>query len=144
MRLGLALLGGSYGHEFRQVLAQELVHFDAALIRDGVHGGSDGALYCHWQKSSKSFDPRIADSITQIKRTIKLCDNNLAPKRGENGYGPAYKHDYIYLTIIDNLNALTLRAELDLCGDQPDDLRSHEFWRARIRVGCWHYGQARD
>ena len=116
-------LGGSYGHEFKQVLAQELVHFDAALIRDGVHGGSDGALYRRWQKSSTIYDPRIANSIThtrwlQIKRTLKLCDNDLAPKRGEAGYDPAYKYDYIFRTIVDNLNALTLRAELDLCGDE--------------------------
>jgi hypothetical protein len=116
-------LGGSYGHEFKPILAQELLHFDAALIRDGVHGGSDGALYRRWQTSSTIFDPRIANSIThtrwlQIKRTIKLCDNDLAPKRGETGYDPAYKYDYIYRTIIDNLNALTERAELDLCGDE--------------------------
>jgi hypothetical protein len=116
-------LGGSYGHEFKQVLAQELVHFDAALVRDGVNGGSDGALYRRWQPTSTIFDARIADSIThtrwlQIKRTIKLCDNDSAPKRGENGYDPAYKYDYIYRTIIDNLNSLTERAELDLCGDE--------------------------
>jgi hypothetical protein len=116
-------LGGSYGHEFKPVLAQELVHFDAALVRDGVHGGSDGALYRRWQTTSTIFDARIANSIThtrwlQIKRTLKLCDNDLAPKRGEKGYDPAYKYDYIYRTIIDNLNALTERAELDLCGDE--------------------------
>ena len=45
-------LEGPYGHEFKQVLAQEFVRFDAALIRDGVHGGSDMALYRRWQKSS--------------------------------------------------------------------------------------------
>jgi hypothetical protein len=49
-------LGGSYGHKFKQVLAQELVHFDAALVRDGVHGGSDGALYRHWQTTSIIFE----------------------------------------------------------------------------------------
>jgi hypothetical protein len=49
---------------------------------------------------------------------LKLCDNDLAPKRGEKGNDPAYKYDYIYRTIIDNLNALTERAKLDLCGDE--------------------------
>jgi hypothetical protein len=116
-------LGGSYGHEFKPVLAQELVHFDAALVRDGVHGGSDGAIYRRWQTSSTIFDTRIADSIThtrwlQIKRTLKLCDNESAPKRGEVGYDPAYKYDYIFRCIVDNINALTKRAELDLCGDE--------------------------
>jgi hypothetical protein len=116
-------LGGSYGHKFKQVLVPELVHFDAALVRDGIHGGSNGALYHHWQRSSTIFDARIANSIThtrwlQIKRTLKLCNKDLAPKRGENGYDPAYKYDYIFCTIIDNLNSLTERAELDLCGEE--------------------------
>jgi hypothetical protein len=57
-------LGGSYGHEFKQILVPELVHFDAALVRDGVHGGSDGALYRRWQTSSTIFDARTANSIT--------------------------------------------------------------------------------
>jgi hypothetical protein len=111
-------LGESYGHEFRQVLVPELVHFDAALVRDGVHGGSNGALYRRWQRSSTIFDPRIANSIThtqwlQIKRTLKLCD-----KQGEHRYDPAYKYDYICCTIIDNLNSLTEQADLNLCGDE--------------------------
>jgi hypothetical protein len=40
----LGLGGFFYGHEFKQILAPELVHFDAALARDGFHGGSVGAL----------------------------------------------------------------------------------------------------
>ena len=108
------------------------MHFDAVHIRDGFHGGSDGALYRRWQKSSTISDPRIADNTThmqwlQINCTIKLCGNNLAPKRGENGYDPAYKYDYIYRTIIDNLNASTLRAELDLCGDETTYSRHMGF-----------------
>jgi hypothetical protein len=51
-------------------------------------------------------------------RENKLCDNDLAPKRGETGYDPAYTYDYIFCTIIDNLNSLTGRAELDLCGNE--------------------------
>ena len=47
-----------------------------------------------------------------------MCDNNSAQKRGERGYDPAYKYDHIYRTIIDNLNAITERAELDLFGDE--------------------------
>jgi hypothetical protein len=60
----LGLLG-SYGHEFKQVLAQELVHFDAALVRDEVHDRS--GVYGWWQTSSTIFDPRIANSITHTQ-----------------------------------------------------------------------------
>jgi hypothetical protein len=38
-------LGGSYGHEFKAVMVPELVHFESVLVRDGVHGGSNGALH---------------------------------------------------------------------------------------------------
>jgi hypothetical protein len=92
-------LGGSHGHEFKQVKAQELVHFDAALVRDGAQGGGDGALFHRWQKSRTIYDPRIAKRITctpwlQIKGTIKLRDKKLAPnKGGENGHDPAHKHN---------------------------------------------------
>jgi hypothetical protein len=42
-------LGGLCGHEFKQVEAQKLVHFGAALVKDGVQqGGSDGALFHSW------------------------------------------------------------------------------------------------
>jgi hypothetical protein len=89
-------LGGSYGHEFKQILVPELVQFDAALVRDGVHGGSDGALYRRWQTTSTINYGRIANSIThtgwlQIKWTLKLCENDLAPKQGETGYDPDFR-----------------------------------------------------
>ena len=45
-------LGGSYGHEFKSISIPELVHFDGTLIRDGVRGGSGGALYRRWQVGS--------------------------------------------------------------------------------------------
>jgi hypothetical protein len=42
-------LGGSYGHSFKEVMAEELLHFDLVVIHDGVHGGMhdgiDGAIY---------------------------------------------------------------------------------------------------
>ena len=45
-------LGGSYGHEFDTITVPELVHFDGILIKDGVKGGSGGALYRRWQACS--------------------------------------------------------------------------------------------
>ena len=38
-------LGGSYGHKFDNVLVHELVNFDGILVKDGVKGGSDSAIY---------------------------------------------------------------------------------------------------
>jgi hypothetical protein len=31
-------LGGSYGHEFKPIILDELEHYDAIMVRDGVHG----------------------------------------------------------------------------------------------------------
>ena len=81
-------LGGSYGHNFSNVMIQELVNFDAILVKDGVKGGSDGAIYRRWQ-NCEDMDQAIIDAMTycrfiQIKRTRKLCDNRVCPKRGED------------------------------------------------------------
>ena len=116
-------LGGSYGHSFKEAMLDELLHFDSAVIRDGVHGGTDGAIYRRWKLGETTFDPEIARSIThtrwlQLKRTYKLCDNETAPKKGEEGYDPAYKFDYIFKCVINNVNELSYSADLDLCGDE--------------------------
>ena len=67
-------LGGSYGHEFKNVLINELVNFDGILVKDGVKGGSDGAIYRRWQ-ASEDMDDNIIQSMTyhwflQIKQTL--------------------------------------------------------------------------
>ena len=38
-------LFGSYGHEFKPIMSTELLHFDMIVVRDGVLGGMDGAIY---------------------------------------------------------------------------------------------------
>jgi hypothetical protein len=115
-------LGGSYGHRFKSIDLHELVHFDGVVVRDGVRGGSNGALYRRWMEGADN-DELIAESIhhcrwLQIKRCIKLCNNETAPKRGEPAYNPAYKYDMLYNVLIENLNAITAEAELDLSGDE--------------------------
>jgi hypothetical protein len=50
----------------------ELVRFDGVVVQDGVHGGSDGALYHRWIDGS-NYDHNVAESINysrwlQIKR----------------------------------------------------------------------------
>ena len=47
---------------------------------------------------------------------FKLCNNDTSKKRGGDGYDPAYKYNFIYRTILDNVIALTAKAELDLTG----------------------------
>ena len=116
-------MGGSYGHTFKEVMLEELLHFDSVVIRDGVHGGTDGAIYRRWREGETTFDKDIARSIShtrwlQLKRTYKLCDNDLAPKKGEEGYNPGYKFDYIYKCIVHNGNELAYSADSDLCGDE--------------------------
>ena len=54
----------------------------------------------------------------ELKRVIKLNNNLTAKKQGEVGYNPAYKYDMIFDVLTSNVNALTLRAGLDLCGDE--------------------------
>jgi hypothetical protein len=117
-------LGGSYGHAFKNVLLDELVRFDGVVVRDGVKGRSNGAIYRRWMDGA-DFDPLVAASIThtrwlmQIKRVMKLNNNQTSPKRGEEGYNPAFKFDLIYADVmISNLNAVTKHADLDQCSDE--------------------------
>ena len=78
-------LGGSYGHEFKNVSVKEILHHDGCIVRDGVRGGSSGAIYRRWQIGA-DYDDHIAMSQTfrrwlQIKRIKKLCNNDSAPKK---------------------------------------------------------------
>ena len=116
-------MGGSYGHSFKNPLSFELVRFDSAVLRDGVHGGSNGGIFRRWCDSNGCYDPKIAASQThtrwlQIKRCYKLCDNSTAIKPGLPGYNPAYKYDYLFEVICENINALSESADLDLCCDK--------------------------
>lgn len=106
----------------RQIQQRSKIHRVEMVVRDGVRGGSDGALHLRWIEQSSSYDPLIKVSMRhsrwlQIKRVLKLNNNN-SPKRGQDGYDPAYKYDMLYDVLVHNVNAVTERAELDLCGDE--------------------------
>ena len=84
-------LGGSYGHTWNNVSLKELCVFDGILVRDGVLGGSQGALHRRWDKNGPCYDSIIANAMTltrfgEIKRALKLCTNIEAPKRGQGEY----------------------------------------------------------
>ena len=115
-------LGGSYGHEFKNVSLTEILRHDGCVIRDGVRGGSAGAIYRRWQAGA-DYDDNIAMSISfrrwlQVKRIKKLCNNDSVAKRGDPHYDPTYKYDYIFKCIIHNVNYLTEYAELDATIDE--------------------------
>ena len=115
-------LGGAYGHSFKKLKIDELVYFDGVVVRDGVRGGSNGGIHFRWMYGA-DFDSFVSDSITYlrwlaVKRVIKLCNNDTAPKRVEAGYDPAYKFDMIYNKIIKNMNAIKESTDLDQCGDE--------------------------
>lgn len=116
-------INGWYGHEFKNVKLDELVHYDGVVVRDGVRGGSGGALYRRWMEGAL-YDLFIDKAIRrhcrwlQIKCVLKLNDNRTAKKRGEDGYDPAYKYDFLYDTLFHNVNAMTEKAEDDQCGDE--------------------------
>ena len=54
----------------------------------------------------------------EIKRVMKLNDNLISKKEGEDGYNPAYKYDLIWANLFYNINAITKTANLDQCGDE--------------------------
>jgi hypothetical protein len=91
------------------------------LIRDGALNGSDGAIHERWNKKAedqKMFCPKIAGPMShtrflKLKRCYKLCDNDKAPKRGQEGYDPAYKFDFIYKMMVYNTNVQTKYADSD-------------------------------
>jgi hypothetical protein len=91
-------------------------------VLGGVRGGSNEALYRRWMQGADQ-DKLIAESIhhclwLQVKRVIKLCNNETAPKRGEPDYHLAYKYDMIYNVLVENLYAITEETKLDLCGNE--------------------------
>ena len=114
---------GPYGHHFDPMTLEDLVHFDGATVRNGVHGSNVSSIHRRWMPSSCSYDKEIHESINhyrwlQCKQVWKLCDNSKAPKRGEDGYDPAYKYDMLFAVIVHNVNQLTAYADLDQCGDE--------------------------
>ena len=42
-----------------------------------------------------------------------MCNDDTAVRRGQPGYDPTYKYDYIFKTIVHNINHISEKAELD-------------------------------
>ena len=74
-------MGNSYGHIFKPVSIPELVRFDGVVVRDGVLGGSSGALYRRWIPNGSICCEMTMNSMNytrwlEIKRVIKLIATN--------------------------------------------------------------------
>ena len=106
------------------ITVPELVYYDGVVVRDGIKGCSNGALYRRWTPGNTNYDEYISSSINnsrwlQIKRVMKLCNNDAAVKdKKDPAYNPAYKYNFIYDVIINNLNSIIKYADLDLCGNE--------------------------
>ena len=78
-------MGRSYGHTWTPTTAKELVQFHGVTVRDGVPGGSDGAIFRRWQKGGSCYNMEIAINMAltrfgELKRNFKLCHNGSVPK----------------------------------------------------------------
>ena len=78
--------GGGYGHDWKNVVVDDLVQFNVILVRGGVIGGSNGALYKLWDHNLPMYSPEISQDITltrfgEIKINVKLCNNDAAKSR---------------------------------------------------------------
>jgi hypothetical protein len=70
-------IGGSYGHDYKQVMATEFLHFDMAVVQDGVLGGSCGAIYCRWSRGESNYSMETAGAITHTRwLQAKGCTNS--------------------------------------------------------------------
>jgi hypothetical protein len=102
-----------------------LLRWDGVTIKDGVLGGSSGAILRRFdtRKDNAAFDADIYKCMyktrwLELKRVVKLNNNLTSAKRGEVGYDPSYKYDMIFDVLVHNTNAITKHACLDLCGDE--------------------------
>ena len=83
---------------------------------------SNGAIYRHWQQGT-DYDVYIDEFMRQccwiqIKRCIKLNNNEATRNHGKDGYNPAHKFYFIWRTLAQNMNLLTKDSCLDLTDDE--------------------------
>ena len=71
--------GSNYRHVWKNTSSMELVCFDGVLFHDGSLGVTNGAIYKRW-------DPKNDNYLEKI--TLKVCNNDACPKRGEPEYDP--------------------------------------------------------
>ena len=94
-------LGGAYSKKFANITIDKLVKWDGIVVKDGVRGGTEGEIFRRWVEDCANYDGYVDAAMRharflQIKRCIKLNNNEATPKCGELGYDPAYKYNFIW------------------------------------------------
>lgn len=117
-------VGAGIGHSWVTTSAPELVRWTSCPIRNGAMDGRPSTLPARWKTDDARFDPLIYDAMSysrwrSIKRFFKL-NNNLTDtkKKGDDGYDPCRKYDFIYKVLVHNMNYVTNSADLDATVDE--------------------------
>ena len=111
--------GSGYGHDFTPVLIPELVHQAGVPLCNGAFDGKLATLFHRWKEHNPQYDHVIAENMYlqqwhQIKHYFKLSMGIEEKKRGEAGYNPCVKYNYIYRScLVHNMNYMTEHADLD-------------------------------
>ena len=88
----------------------EMVKCFSVIKRDVGWGGSNDRISLHWSKKHEGFyDEANNKAITwshwkQMKAELKLSNNSDHPKKGDDGYNPSNKFDFILKVILNNTN----------------------------------------
>lgn len=110
--------GIGMGHAWQGVTVPELVRWTGIPIRHGALDGKPGTISCRWDSLDPRYDSVIDDAMSmdrwkKIKRYFKLNNNIITKPRGQPGYDPCSKYDFIYQCLVCNMNYLTLVADGD-------------------------------
>jgi hypothetical protein len=104
--------GGGIGmrHSWSNVMVPELVRWTGVPIR--------GIIYSRWDTidpryNSVTDDVMMMDQWKSIKHYFKLNNNIISKQKGQEGYDPCTKYDFIYKCLVTNMNYLTLVADGD-------------------------------
>jgi hypothetical protein len=97
-------MAGTYGHKFKPVSLEEMVHFDGIVHCHSVRGGGP-RIHFLWDPTGSNYDDGIYNAMLytrflQIKRIYKLNNNFLALKLNQPRYDLAYKYNMIFKTPI--------------------------------------------
>ncbi len=115
--------GSGVGRDWVGVTAPELVKWTACPIRNGALDGKPATLTARWTVGDPRYDSCMAYNISRsrfkmIKRFFKLNNNLMDAKKGDAGYDPCSKYDFIYKVLIHNMNYVTKFADLDATIDE--------------------------
>ena len=119
------------GHNWRNVMVPELIHWTGVPIWHGALDGKPGTTFSRWNAHDPCYDNAIANIMTiehwkSIKRFFKLNNNLLSKPHGMEGYDPCVK--YLYLQ--------GSRPQYEL----PNPACQLRWNDRRNNMGFWRYG----